>query len=113
MPLLVRFLEELEEPASFPDHHEESTTRVVVLRMVFQMVREFFDLLREEPDLHFRRTGVGVVDAVLVDDSGLFILAEHPHDDIAFFPACQKNAVPYVNGAMRTNPRNEMEITEK
>lgn len=50
-----------EELAPLSHHHEESPPRVVVFRVLLQMIGERLDLAREERDLYLGRSGVPLV----------------------------------------------------
>jgi len=62
---------------SFGNHGKEALARVIVLGVRFQMLREFLDTLGKYGNLHFRRTGVRVMDPVLGDKLLLLGLGNH------------------------------------
>jgi hypothetical protein len=64
----VTGLHVVEQTTPTTDQHEKSTTTVVVLRMLLQVLGEMRDTVAEERDLHLGRTCIGTVQAVLVDD---------------------------------------------
>ncbi len=57
-----------EELPSVCDVCKQTTTSGIVLLVLFQMLRDFIDLLGKEPDLDLGRPGVLLVRAVLRDD---------------------------------------------
>ena len=67
IPLDVSTLEIVEQATALRDHLEEPPARVVVLLVSFEVLGEFVDALREQCDLHLRRTGVALVRLVLAD----------------------------------------------
>src|SRR5438552_11508001 len=64
----VVLLDEIRQKSTALAHElEEAATRVVVLREAAQVIREALDPLCQERDLHFRRTGVAIIDCVALD----------------------------------------------
>src|SRR5262249_9650744 len=72
VPLDVVAPEVVEQPTPPTHHHQQPTTRVMVLRVDLQVLREVVDPLRQECDLHLRGAGVGLV-AVVLGDRGGFV----------------------------------------
>ena len=55
-------------PAAAPDELEQPAARVVVVRVLAEMVGEPADALGQQRDLHLRRTGVSIMRLVFADD---------------------------------------------
>ena len=55
-----------EEATTLTDHFEQATTAVMVLRVGAEVVGEVVDSFGEKGDLHFGRTAVSLVFAVLL-----------------------------------------------
>src|SRR6185436_5010470 len=70
VPLDVVASEVVEQPAPPAHEHQQTPARVMVLAVDLQVLREVVDAIREQCDLHLRRSGVGVVPAVLGDRGG-------------------------------------------
>src|SRR6266511_1418686 len=70
VPLDVVAPEVVEQSTPPSDQHEQASTRVMVLLVDLQMLGEVVDPLGEQSDLHLRRTGVGLMEAVLGDRGG-------------------------------------------
>src|SRR6266446_6493390 len=73
IPIGVVVLEIFEEPATLADQHQESATRMVVLRVLLEVLGEPVDPLGQERDLHLGRAGVALVNAVLLDQGFLLV----------------------------------------
>src|SRR5690606_11778971 len=65
----VRFLQVVEQPPPLPHELEQPAARVVVLLVDFEMLGQILDALTEQSDLNLRRTGVGLMQAILSDDA--------------------------------------------
>ena len=52
---------------------KQAATRMVILDVALEMVGETVDAMREERDLHFRRTRVALGALVFADDAGLVL----------------------------------------
>ena len=48
----------IQQAAALPYHHQQSPARAVVLDVLLQMFRQMVDALRQQRDLHIRRTRV-------------------------------------------------------
>ena len=57
----IRGLQIIEQAAALADHHEQPATRAVILFVALQMLGQMVDALRQQRDLHVRRTRVLVV----------------------------------------------------
>lgn len=68
VPLDIVAAQVVEQPTTSADEHQQSSSRVVILLMDFQMIRQVIDSRGEECNLHLRRTGVGLVGAMLGND---------------------------------------------
>src|SRR5690606_1491815 len=64
----VDVLEVAEEPAALAHEQQKPTTRVVVVLVLLEVLREVLDPLGEDRDLHLGGSGVCGVGGVLVDD---------------------------------------------
>ena len=58
----------IKHPSATTNHHQQSTTGVMVLFVALEMLGETVDSLCEKRDLHFWRARVFLVLAVLADD---------------------------------------------
>ena len=65
VPLDVVALHIVEQSTPTTDHHEQTTTGVVVVLVSLEVLGEAFDALGEEGDLNLGRAGVGLVESVL------------------------------------------------
>jgi hypothetical protein len=54
----------VEKTTTTTDHHQQSTTTVVVVLVSLEVFGEMIYALRQESNLHFRRTGVGAMSTV-------------------------------------------------
>ena len=63
--------------AALTDHLQQAAAGVVVLLVDLQVLGELVDAGGENGDLHLGRTGVGLMDAVGLDNGRLFVLADH------------------------------------
>ena len=64
----VLLAEVAELPAAAPDELEQPAPRVVVVRVLAEVIGEPPDALGQQRDLHLRRTGVSVMRLVVADD---------------------------------------------
>src|SRR6516225_1173224 len=78
VPRVVLGLEVVEQPATLTDELQKSPAAVEVLLVRLEVLGEHVDALGEQRHLHLGGTGVGLVGAVLLDDSRL-ALAEDCH----------------------------------
>ena len=67
IPLDVVAPEVIQQTTALTDEHQQTSTAVMILLMDLQVLREMVDAPREERNLHLRRAGVGLVEAVLSD----------------------------------------------
>jgi hypothetical protein len=58
------------QATSAPDELEEAPTAVMVLRVELEVLVQFVDAAGQECDLDLGRTGIGLVEAVLLDRGG-------------------------------------------
>jgi hypothetical protein len=65
--------EVIEQAATLAHHHEKTAPGGMVLLMRLKMFRQFTNPRAQDRDLHFRRTGVGRVSTVLVNQGGFFL----------------------------------------
>src|SRR4030066_2415875 len=72
-----------EQAPPLPDQFQQPTPGVEILGVGLQMIRDHVDPLGEERDLHFRRTGVRIVQPELADDV-LFLLRHYAHFSPSF-----------------------------
>jgi len=80
----VAILHVVQHAPATPDHHQKSTTTVMVLGMRLQMLGQAVDAIRQEGNLHIGRPRVGGVRAVRGDD---LALGRGDHGDDAAFRA--------------------------
>ena len=66
-----------------PHEFKEAPAGVVVLHMDLKVFREMFDTLAQQGYLHLGRTGVGVVNPVLLNDLSP-LLRNNPHGSVVF-----------------------------
>ena len=64
----VDVLEVAEQTTALTDHQEQTTTRVVVVLVLLQVLCKVLDALRQHRDLHLGGSGVTGVRRVLFDD---------------------------------------------
>lgn len=67
----VTGLDIVKHAATTADHHQETSTTVMILVVLFEVLGETIDPFREKRNLHFRRTGVGRVCPMLGDGVAL------------------------------------------
>lgn len=68
-------LDVVEQPAPPSYEAKQTTTTVMILAVVFEVLGKLFDSAGEQRDLDFRRTGVLLVQTVAFDDIRLALLA--------------------------------------
>src|SRR3954447_2192350 len=73
----VLALQVVQQPPPAPDHLQQPSPRVMVLRVRLQVLGEPVDPLGEDRDLYLRRSRVRVVLAVGTDDLRLRVLGQH------------------------------------
>ena len=54
-------LQIIQQAAALADHHQQPAARAVVFFVALQMFRQMIDALRQQRDLHIRRTRVAVM----------------------------------------------------
>jgi hypothetical protein len=69
----VGFSKVVEQATTLAHHHEKTAPGGVILLMTLKVFRQFTNPLAKDGDLHFRRTSVGRVRAVLVNQGGFFL----------------------------------------
>jgi hypothetical protein len=62
--------EVIEQAAALAHHHKKAAPGGMVFLVGFEVLRQFTNPLAQDGNLHLRRTGVGRVRAVLVNQSG-------------------------------------------
>ena len=72
----------LQQTTTATDHQEQSTTRVVVMLVGLEVLGEIGDALGEHCHLSFRRSRVGLVQAVLAENDLLFLPWSMPLDSL-------------------------------
>ena len=80
----VDALEVAEKPAAATNEQQESATGVVVVLVVFQVLGELQNAVRQQSNLDLGRTGVAGVGLILLYD-GLFDSGIHRHDSTLLF----------------------------
>lgn len=84
--LNIPLLQILEKPPPLPDKLEETKAGVVILNMDLEVLGEVFDPLTQQGNLHLRRSGIGVMESKLLNNS-LFLLLNNPHvNPVCFAP---------------------------
>src|SRR5437762_2433666 len=76
--VLVR--EILQQTVALADHLQQPATRGVILLVRLEMLGQLIDPLRQDRDLHFRRSCVFIVNAKIADDLA-FRLVGNGHDN--------------------------------
>ena len=54
-------LQIIQQAPALADHHQQPAARAVIFFVGLQMLRQMIDALRQQRDLHVRRTGVSVM----------------------------------------------------
>src|SRR5688572_18611604 len=72
--LHVGLPEVVEKTATAADELQEAAAGMMILRVRLEVLSEVGNAVREECDLHFWRPGIGVMDAILVDEVRLLLL---------------------------------------
>src|SRR5699024_10721959 len=72
----VDLLQVLEHPAALADQEQQSATRVVVVLVLLEVLREILDPTGHDRDLHLGRTGVALVCRVFLHDLLLDLLVQ-------------------------------------
>ena len=72
-------------------HGQKSSARVVVLRIRLQVLRKFFDALRQYGNLHLGRAGITVVKGYFLDELNLLGLGNHTTIISRSDPLCKPN----------------------
>ena len=57
----VGVMQIVEQPAALADHHQKTTTGGVIFLVALQMLGQMVDALREQGNLHIRRSGIPLV----------------------------------------------------
>ena len=83
----------LEQPATTTDQQQQPATRVVIVLVHLEVLGQIGDALGQHRDLGLRRTGVGVMQAVLAEDL-FFLLGGERHE-----------TTPSIGPRMRMQPR--------
>lgn len=72
IPCDILILQVVKKAAPLTDHSQETSARMVVFRMSFEMLRQVGDLLAQNGDLYLRRPGIRRVSSICIDDFRLF-----------------------------------------
>lgn len=67
-----------EKSPPLPDELEETEAGMVILDMDLEVLREVLNPLTYQGNLYLRRTGIGRMDPILINDP-LFLLLSDPH----------------------------------
>jgi hypothetical protein len=67
IPFDVVAPEVIQQTTATTHEHQQTSTAVMILLVDLQVLREMVDTPREERNLHLRRAGVGLVEAMLGD----------------------------------------------
>lgn len=73
----VLALKIIQEFPPLADHHEKAAAGMKILLMGFQVLRQAADPVGQDCYLHFRRSRIGAVDLVLLDDFLLLFTFDH------------------------------------
>ncbi len=76
--LEVLFSQIFEKSPPLPDELEETEAGMVILDMDLEVLREVLNPLAYQGNLYLRRTGIGRMDPILINDP-LFLLLSDPH----------------------------------
>jgi hypothetical protein len=74
VPLHVDLLEIVQQAAAATDELQKTAAAVMILRVRLEVLGKIGNAVREECDLHFWRSGIAVMDAILVDEVRLLFL---------------------------------------
>ncbi len=74
VPLHVDILEVVEKPAAPADELQKAAAAVMILRVRFEVLGQVGDPVRQQRDLHFRRTGIARVRRIAVDEVRFLLL---------------------------------------
>jgi hypothetical protein len=55
-------LQIIQQTPALTDHHEQSTPRTMILFVLLQVIGQMVDALRQQRNLHIRRTGIPLVE---------------------------------------------------
>ena len=77
IPVDILLLQIVQQIAAMTDHLEHTAAGVIVLLVHPQMLSQVADALGQYGDLNLRRTGVSLVDGVLLHNGGLFLGQHH------------------------------------
>ena len=61
----------------YPNHHQQTTTRVVVMLVHAQVISQLVDASGQDSDLDLGGAGIAFVSCVLQDNLGLLVLQNH------------------------------------
>jgi hypothetical protein len=73
----IVLLEVIEQAAAPADHHQKAPTRCVVLLVGLEVFGQLADPLTQDCDLHFGRTRIAAMGAVLVDYVLFLLSSQH------------------------------------
>ena len=73
----VLLLQVSQQISSAADHLQHTSSGVMILLVYLQVLSQIIDSTCQDRDLHLRRTGIGLMIAVINDDSCLFFLTQH------------------------------------
>jgi hypothetical protein len=73
VPFGIAPSEVVKQATTLADHHKQTAPGGMILLMGFEMLRQFANPGTQDGDLHLRRTGIGWVRAVLVNQGGFFL----------------------------------------
>ena len=65
--------------AALTNHHQQTTTGVVVMLVHTQVIGQLVDASGQNGDLNLGRTGIGLVQAAVLNASGLLFLQKDRH----------------------------------
>src|SRR5256885_14575778 len=89
--------EVLQKAAPLADQHEQPAPRMMILRVLLEVVGQAVDALGQERDLHLGRTGVAVVGAELLDQTFLLVDSKR-HGSLLQSPRPREPSLPRQGG---------------
>ena len=91
----------LQQTAAATDEQQQATTGVVVVLVGLQVLGQVVDALGQQCDLSLRGAGVGLVDAVLLEDFSL-LLSGKSHECFSLFVSVRNLRIWPWEGLLRT-----------
>ena len=73
----ILLLQVCEHAAALTYHLQQTTTGMVIMLVLLQMLGELLNALSQDSDLYFRGTGIGLMGTVCCDYFSLLLFADH------------------------------------